>query len=547
MRNLVNTAAVAALAAALLAPAVPALAQTHRSASAPSQNSDEPSPDSEPKLGRPDAHALERAEDKIGPADIVSAPIQEIAKTTRHSTVIDGRTIAYQATAGTLTIRDDEGKPIASMFYVAYVANHEGLATRPVTFVFNGGPGSSSMWTHMGSIGPVRVQTSAPGPTPAAPYRLVANESSLLDKSDLVFLDAIGTGLSRPLGDTKGEKFWGVDQDIDAFARGITRYVNMNNRWNSPKFVFGESYGTPRAAGLSYALGEQGMQLNGVILLSSILNFGAREAGYDQNEINFLPSYAATAWYHNRIQNRPADLAAFVQQARDFARGPYALALSKGDSISPEEMHQVAQQMSVFTGLSPAFIERSDLRVDLSRFRAELLRDQGEVVGRLDSRFTGTEPDTAIENADYDPSDTQSSGPYVALMNSYLRDELGYETKLTYRPNYYSAIGPAWDWRHQAPGARRQSAVADLALDLGAAMRHDPHLQVLSLNGYYDMATPFGGTEYDLNHLQISKTLQKNLHYAYYPSGHMVYLNPDALKLMKQDLAHFYDEAAPAH
>jgi len=488
---------------------------------------------------------VDAAESKITPADYVSAPVKEAASTTHHTAVIDGRAIPYEATAGTLTIRDDEGKPVASMFYVAYVAEHHGSPTRPVTFVFNGGPGSSSMWTHLGSLGPVRVKTNQPDPTPAAPYHLVPNESSLLDRSDLVFLDAIGTGLSRPLGDVKGEKFWGVDQDIDTFARGITRYITMNDRWNSPKFIFGESYGTPRAAGLSYLLQEQGMQLNGIMLLSSILNFGTREAGYDQNEINFLPSYAATAWYHNRIQNRPADLDAFVQQARDFARGPYALALGKGDTISPAEMDQVASRMSYFTGLSPAFIKQSDLRVNLGRFRSELLRDQGEVIGRLDSRFKGTEPDTGNENVDYDPVGTQSIGAYLGLMNSYLRDELNYQTKLVYRPNYSAVISAAWDWKHHPPGGRRASAVADLALDLGAAMRQNPTLKVLSLNGYFDFATPFGGTEYDLSHMQINKTLQQNLEFKYYQSGHMVYLNPEALKVMKRDLLHFYDEAAP--
>ncbi|MGC1302068.1 MAG: peptidase S10 [Caulobacteraceae bacterium] len=511
-----------------------------------SASSDEPAASDTGTGEHADARALDAAEAKITPADYVSAPINEVSRTTHHTTVIGGRSISYEATAGTLTLRDDDGRPTASMFYVAYVADHgKGAPTRPITFMFNGGPGSSSMWLHMGSLGPVRVQTDQPQPSRGAPYHLVPNDNSLLDRSDLVFIDAIGTGLSRPLGDTKGEKFWGVDQDIDAFARGITRYVNMNNRWNSPKFIFGESYGTPRASGLVYALQQQGMQINGVVLLSSILNFGTREAGYDQNLINFLPSYAAAAWYHNRVPNRPADLAAFVQQARDFARGPYALALGKGDSISPEELDQTAQKMSYFTGLSPAFLKRSDLRVDLGRFRAELLRDQGEIIGRLDSRFTGTEPDAANESASYDPADVQVGGPYVGLLNDYLRGELGYQTKLTYRPNYYSAIGPAWDWRHRPPGSRRQSAVADMALDLGEAMRENPHLKVLSLNGYYDFATPFGGTEYDLNHMQINKTLQQNLHYEYYPSGHMVYLNPDALKVMKRDLVSFYDEAAP--
>ena len=286
-----------------------ATAQTAQAAATNARAGDEP--------GRGDHAAVDKdfeahnvvPKDKITPDDIATAPIHETARNTHHVWSAGGRTLPYTATAGTLTIRDDEGKPIASMFYVAYVADHaKGDSRRPVTFFYNGGPGSSTLWLHMGSVGPVRIHTDSPQSTRNAPFDLEPNEYSLIDKTDIVFLDAIGTGFSRPLGETKTSDFWGVDQDLDAFSRGIARYITINDRWNSPKFLFGESYGTTRSAGLAYMLQDRGIQLNGVTLLSSILNYGARQPGYDQNYIALVPTYAAAAWYHNRLQNRPADL-----------------------------------------------------------------------------------------------------------------------------------------------------------------------------------------------------------------------------------------------
>ncbi|MDB5463910.1 MAG: peptidase, partial [Phenylobacterium sp.] len=344
-------------------------------------------------------------ERKMSDFDIATAPIHETATSTRHSVTVGGRTIPYTATAGTLTLRDDDGKPIASMFYVAYTADRaKGEADRPVTFLYNGGPGSASLFVHMGLFGPVHVMTDSPGPTHAPPFTIADNPNSLLDKSDLVFLDAIGAGYSRPLGDTKGSAFWGVDQDIDAFARGIQRYVSINHRWNSPKFLFGESYGTTRSAGLVYALQERGLQFNGVLILSSILNYGVRDAGFDHIYVTYMPSYAATAAYHHRIP-APADLNAFLAEVRDWAAGPYQLALAKGSNISEAEFDATARKMSAYTGLSVDFLKRANLRVDLARFRKELLRDQRRTLGRYDSRFTGIDSDAAGENAEYDPSD----------------------------------------------------------------------------------------------------------------------------------------------
>jgi carboxypeptidase C (cathepsin A) len=481
---------------------------------------------------------------KLTDSEIATAPIFEIRKVTHHQGVIGGKAIAYTATAGTLTLRDDEGKPTLSMFYVAYTAGDGHDAGRPVTFLYNGGPGSSTLWLHMGSVGPMRVVTDSPKSTHNAPFAMVANNDSLLDKSDLVFLDAPGAGFSRPLGDTKLAAFWGTDPDIDAFARGIERYLTVYDRWNSPKFIFGESYGTTRSAGLSYRLQEDGVQLNGVILLSSILNYGRRDPGFDQELINYLPSYAAVAAYHNRLASPPADLQAFLREVREFARGPYALALAKGQDIDPAERAAVAQKLAAYTGLPVDYILRSNLRVPLGRFRKELLRNQRLTLGRYDARFTGMDVDAAGDDAGYDPSDTGITGAFVSAFHHYLTADLDFTSDLTYRPTYYSA-GMQWDFRHRSPGARGEDNVnmADVALDLSAAMRQNPHLLLYSLNGMYDLATPFFGTEYDLGHMQLDPAVKGNVRFAYYPSGHMVYLNPDALKSMKVDLARFYDEA----
>jgi len=493
--------------------------------------------------GKSDARADRARCRKLKDSDIATAPIAEARVASRHSAIIGGRQVAYTATAGTLTIRDDEGKPTASMFYVAYAT---GDPHRPVTFLYNGGPGSSTVWLHMGSLGPVRVLTDSPQATHDAPYDIVDNEDSLLDKSDLVFLDAVGAGFSRPLGDTKLAAFWGADQDIDAFARGIERWLTINGRWNAPKFLFGESYGTTRSAGLSYRLQQDGVQLNGVILLSSILNYGRRQPGFDQEMINYLPSYAAIAAYHHRLANPPADLKGFLDEVRAFARGPYALALNEGQDLSDAERRAIAEKMSAYIGLPAQYILDSNLRIPPGRFRKQLLRDQRLTLGRYDARFTGEDIDAAGENPEYDPSDTGITGAFVAAFHDYLTRQLGYQTDLSYRPTYYSS-GVRWDFTHKTAGLGGGAGdnQADVALDLSQAMRENPHLLLYSLNGVYDLATPFFGTEYDLGHMQLDPAVRGNVRFAYYPSGHMVYLNPAALHAMKADLARFYDEAAP--
>jgi carboxypeptidase C (cathepsin A) len=497
-----------------------------------------PAPDEPPQATAP----AEKA--KKPDLEIATAPAKEAHVVTHHSVTVDGKPLAYTATAGTLTLRNDLGKPTASMFYVAYVAEGGDGAKRPVTFFYNGGPGSASLWLHMGSLGPVHVLTDSPGATHGAPFKVEPNAETLLPKTDMVFLDAIGTGYSRALEDTKEEKFWGVDPDIEAFTKAITRYLTINDRWNSPKYLFGESYGTTRSAGLSLALQHENIQFNGIILLSSILNYGIHIAGFDQEYVAYLPSYAAAAWYHGKANPKPADLAAFLAEVRAYAGGPYLLALEKGQNLPADEADEVAQRLSAYTGLSVPFLKECHLRVSLGRFRKELLRDQHRTIGRYDSRFLAIDADDAGETPEIDPSSDYIGGAFVAALHDVLSTQLNYHSDLEYRVHGIET-NEKWDAHHKQPGATRPSPVADVALDLAAAMRSNPHLRVLSLNGWYDMATPFFQTEYDLAHMFLDPSLRSHVQFAYYPSGHMVYLNPDALKQMRADVDRFYDAGSP--
>ena len=469
------------------------------------------------------------------------APVDERTVSSHKSVSVDGRVLKYTSTAGTLTIRNAEGKPTASIFYTADTLDGTPSSRRPVMFFYNGGPGSASLWLRMGSFGPLRIQTTNAAYIRPAPFNFTSNPDTLLGTTDLVFIDAPGTGYSRPVGDAKPSDFYGVDQDADAFARAIMRYVTKFGRWDSPKFLFGESYGTTRSGALAYQLQDRGKALNGVVLLSSIMNYGRRQPGLDRDYLNYLPSYAATAWYHHKMTNPPATVEEAAAQGRAFAQGAYAAALEKGQTISKEEEDSVARQMSALTGLSPQFIENADLRVGLSAFRKELLRDQRLTIGRYDSRYTGVDPDASGDAPEFDASDVAISGAFVGTLQSYLANNLGYQTDMPYRLSASDAEGFKWDWNHKAPGVRFTLNAPNTALDLGAAMRTNPYLKVLSLNGYYDMATPFFGTEYDLQHMMLDPAQQRNLEFRYYPSGHMVYLNPDALHRMRLDVQNFIE------
>lgn len=507
-------------------------------------------------FGSTPVFAADHDKTETKPSEAKSAPApQEKSVVTSHSVTINGRSYAYKATAGTLIIRNEKGEPDASVFYVAYtVGDGKDVQQRPVTFLYNGGPGSSSIWLHMGSFAPVRIETASPNATPPAPYHLVPNADSLLDKTDLVFVDAIGTGYSQGIADEKDKKdkdanpdkrFWGTDQDIDAFGRFVQRYITKYDRWNSPKFLFGESYGTPRSAGLVKWLQDNGIACNGVVLLSSILNYAEHLPGLDINYVNYLPSYAAIAWYHDKLPNKPATLEPFLTQVRDFARGDYQVALSKGAALSDAERDAIAEKLHMYTGLSVQYLKEANLRVNPSRFRKELLRGEGLTMGRYDARFEGVDEDSAGENPETDPSDTAISGAFTAAFNDYLVRELKYPSEVPYSVG--SLAIRSWDWKHKTPGRGFMSTVPlpIMVGDLGLAMRENPHLKVLSANGYFDLATPFFATEYDLAHLGIDAKLRNNVTITYYPSGHMVYLNVDALKQFKSDLAKFYDSAAP--
>jgi carboxypeptidase C (cathepsin A) len=476
-------------------------------------------------------------------------PVPPEKTSVSHGSVdVGGKSVHYTATAGDVLIREDkEDKPEASVFYVAYTVDRDDSrkgSSRPVTFFYNGGPGSSSVWLHMGSLAPVRVESASAAATAPPPYRLEPNPYSLIDKSDLVFIDAVGTGFSTPVGKAKGKDFWGVDQDLDAFAKAITRYVTINQRWNSPKFLFGESYGTTRSAALVNKLQSQGMAFNGVVLLSSILNYASNSPGLDQNYIGSLPTFAAIAWFHDKVPNKPASMESFVDEARAFAVGEYASALAKGQAMTPAEQDALATKLSRFTGLTPEYLKESNFRVSQGRFRKELLRGERRTVGRYDARYEGIDLDAAGENPEYDASDTAIAGAFTAAFNNYVESTLKWQSDVPYKTTSFDIIRE-WDWKHEQNGSRFPQRVPYVAGDLGRAMRENPKLHVLSANGYFDLATPFFATEYDLNHMELDPSLRQNLQFAYYPSGHMVYLNVDALAKFKSDLAAFYDHAQP--
>ena len=476
------------------------------------------------------------------------APVER-AITTPHDTTIGTRPVHYEATAGTLILRDPDGAPTAEMFYVAYVVPQpKGAKPRPLTFLFNGGPGSASLWLHMSGLGPMTVHTETPNPTGPAPYRFGPSADSLLDTSDLVFLDAVGTGYSHVLGTAKPADFWGVDQDTHAFVQAISRYLTMNRRWTSPKFLFGESYGTTRAAALAYALQNRGVQINGVALMSSILDFTPLLPGQDQANIDNLPTYASIALYHGRARTQ-ATRDAFLRDVRAFARGPYAAALAKGDDLSPDEEASVVATLSDMTGLPVDYLRRVKLRIDMESFRRELLKDKVEVIGRFDGRFVAADSvraaTGAFDPATDDPATQGVSSAYLSTFQDYLAGDLGYTSDQPYLPLNNMTVEPAWDWHHKAPGFDDVQTTPNTALDLAAAMRFNPQMKVLSMNGLYDLATPFFATENDLAHMLLTPPLKANIRLAYYESGHMTYVDAKALHALKADLARFYAEAAP--
>ena len=472
---------------------------------------------------------------------------------TQHTIQLDGKTLAYTARAGTIELRDADEKPTAQIFYVAYTLDGAARDHRPVTFFYNGGPGSSTMWLHMGSFAPVRVETSNGTPTGPPPYRVVDNTDSLLDATDLVFIDMPDSGFGRIVGAGTAKDFFGVDQDVRAFAQFITRYITDFDRWNSPKFLYGESYGTTRSAALVDLLQHQGISMNGVVLQSSYLNAGVdipdsgiTKGGDDWPFAFYLPTEAATAWYHHALPDRPADLQAFLGDVTSFAMGEYMDALAQGAALPPALQRDVVAKLHRYTGLSEQYLRNSDLRVPYWRFENELLRDQGIVVGRLDGRYQTYTTDRLAESAPWDPTESAISGPFTTAVNQYVRQTLGYKTPLLYRSQIYAIIekdtsGEGWDESH------RGLPVTDVTPDLAEAMTQNPSLKIFSANGYFDFATPYLETVYVLNHLSIDPALQSNITYGYYASGHMIYLQPQARHELHDDLERWYAAALKGH
>ncbi len=487
-------------------------------------------------------------------APAASSPVKAVAFTTRGTVTVAGHRIGYNAVAGTLILRNKKDQPTASMFYVAYMKRGvKNPGSRPVTFLYNGGPGSSSVWLHMGAFGPKRVVTGDHSHTAPAPYKLIDNHYSLLDATDLVFIDAPSTGFSRNIGKQEGgagkpSLYWGVDADGHAFAQFITRFLTQYNRWNSPKYLFGESYGTMRSAVLArYLEMEDNVDLNGVILLSQTLNYDISNADDPQDnpgmELSYelaLPTYAATAWYHHKLAQQPQDLQAFLKRVEHFAMHGYADALNAGTTLSAPDKQRVAAQLHQYTGLPTAYWIKADLRVNGGEFEKNLLSSADESTGRLDTRFAGPSMVPLSQEAEYDPQAAAISSAYVAAFNGYVRNTLDYKPGyMQYRPEI-KLWGSKWDWQHQPPGARTPLPMAPNVMpDLAAAMKYNPDLKVQLEAGYFDLATPFYAAVYAMQHLPISASLAGNISYRYYKSGHMVYVHVPSLKKLHNNVAAF--------
>lgn len=464
---------------------------------------------------------------------------------TDHTIKLGAETIPYKASAGTTLIKNDKGEPTGLLYSVAYTRSDvKDPSTRPVAFLYNGGPGSATMWLHLGAFGPRRVVTVNGQATPPAPYKLVDNSESLLDKTDLVFIDAMDTGYSRTAGKGTGKDFFGVDEDADAFAQFIVTYLSRNGRWNSPKFLIGESYGTFRSAVVANTLqNKYSVHLNGIDLISSVLDLSTITfaSGDDRPYVYYLPSYAAVAWYFKAIKNRPADVSEFINDARQYAQGEYAAALAKGSKLPAADKAAVAKKLSSFTGLSEDYLTKADLRVSLFQFNVELLRSRGLTAGRIDARFTGYTQDLLSEYASVDPEGPAVGGAFTALINTYNHDELKFGQDKMYS-NLSLAANGAWNWTRRAGGGGGFPGAPNAQDDLVQAMLANPTMLVQVENGYYDMATPFFETEFTMSHLGLPADLQKNITLNYYNAGHMMYLQDEDRVALHKSLAHLIDK-----
>ncbi|OLD88180.1 MAG: hypothetical protein AUG85_05160 [Gemmatimonadetes bacterium 13_1_20CM_4_66_11] len=469
----------------------------------------------------------------------------EASSATDHTIRFGGQLVPYRATAATMLLKNDKDESIGVLYYTAYTrTDARDPSQRPISFIYNGGPGSASAWLHMGAFGPRRIVTTDAAFTPPPPYQIVDNQSSLIDVTDMVFIDPIGTGFSKPVGKGTGKDFWGVDEDAKSLAQFISQYVSRNGRWASPKYLIGESYGTTRSAVLGDRLQRDGVTLNGIVLISSVLDFETLlfSPGHDLSYVLYLPSYAATAVFHKVIP-APSNVPGFLADVRRYALGEYSAALAAGATLAADRKAAVAKQLAAYTGLSEDYLLKADLRVPLRQFMAELQRSRGLVTGRLDSRFSGPLPDLLSENAPGDPQSSAVTGAFTAAVNAYLRGELKFDTQ----ERYSLGGGNQGQWNWTREGSRGWATTTYVGSDLAQALITNPYLRVEIENGYYDLATPFFATEYSVSHLDgLSPALRDNIKLKYYDAGHMMYLYEPALTELKQNVARFILNPTPA-
>lgn len=486
------------------------------------------------------AYAADDPAPKAKPEETPEAKVS----VTQHQIKIAGKTIKYTATAGTMLMKDEEGKPVALFGYTAYVADGMDQARRPIVFAYNGGPGSASLWLHMGVLGPQRAVVKDGGFSPNGPFQRVSNDYSILDEADLVMIDPVGTGFSKPVGEAKGEDFWGVDQDIKSVSEFIVQYTTENKRWASPKFVLGESYGGMRTGGVAfYLLSRHMLALNGAILVSPFMEMatGFAGMGIDLPHVMFLPTFASTAWYHNALKNKPEDLQAFLHEVEQFSLEEYAPALLLGKRLGEARRKHVLQKLSAYTGLSEDYWDRANLRISEGQFNKELLRSRGITVGRIDSRFVGNTINKIGESQTYDPMTTAIGPPYLANFMDYYSKDLKVENAGNYK--VFGDVFMKWDWSHRQPDFPFPLPFANTLVDLAYAMTQNPGMKVLVQQGYYDLATPYLATDYYLDHLDIADELRSNVVLKHYEAGHMMYVHEPSLVQFKADLADFIKSA----